>query len=129
MATLAEIQQTANTFLTNLWGIIQTKEEAYFAKNGTYFGIRWSPTEIPDDGVDVPFVLNRPSRSHIAEDVDMSAVTQVPFSLKIERHNGPEGQGYSAYVRVQKNGNVYERAQGYGFHSTTHPWARVEIGT
>ena len=110
MATLVQIRDKANAKLAELWPVLQAKQDAYFAKHGKYFGLRWSPEAVVADGVDTEFVLNRPSRAHIAEDVTWGS-EQVPFQLQVFRLNQDTPQEtYQAFIRVELlNGDKWER--------------------
>jgi hypothetical protein len=120
--TLAELRDKADTKLATLWSVLVTKEDAYFAKHGRYFGFNWSPSTEVVDGVDTDFVLNPPSRFFEAADVSFPA-TKVPFQIQIICHDGPLGKGFTATVRVKlPNGDVYMRSKGYGEHSEDRSW-------
>jgi hypothetical protein len=120
--TLAELRDKADAKLATFWGVLVTKEEAYFAKHGRYFGFNWSPSLEVVDGVDTNFVLNPPSRFFVAEDVSFPATT-APFQIQVVRHEGPQGHGFTGWVRVKlPNGDVYMRANGYGAHSEDRAW-------
>lgn len=128
--TLTELRNKANARLATLWTVIQSKEDAYFAKHGQYFGLRWSPQTPIVDGVDTDFVIQLPSRGIHPADVSFSE-PQVPFQIMIERINqkepintahrdlgqpepepiyAPTGETYKAIVRIElPNGNVWFR--------------------
>ncbi len=110
MATLAQVRTKANDRLATLWGVITAKQDAYFAKHGTYFGFNWTPSLSPLDGEDTAFSLNRPSRFHFADDVDFTGEGTAPFSIQIIRHDGAE-QGYTAFIRVNHEGTIYQRSR------------------
>ena len=127
MATLIEIRDKANAKVAILWPIIQAKEDAYFAKHGTYFGLQWSPSSPVVDGVDTDLIIDKPSRGNVLEDIDFT-IESVPFQLSIERigQNSPRntaakgeqivygdnGDTYKAWIRVQlPNGDVYMRSR------------------
>jgi hypothetical protein len=148
--TLAELRDKADAKLATFWTALVTKEEAYFAKHGRYFGFNWSPSTEVVDGVDTNFVLNPPSRFFVAEDVSFPATT-VPFQIQVIRHEGvqipdtqdgvnvsPEGvetpnvvdphkgHGFTATVRVKlPNNDVYTRSKGYGRYSEDRAWSKV----
>ena len=120
--TLAELRDKADAKLATFWSALVTKEEAYFAKHGRYFGFNWSPSTEVVDGVDTNFVLNPPSRFFVAEDVSFPATT-VPFQIQVIRHEGPLGHGFTGIVRVKlPNDDVYIRTKGYGAHSDDRAW-------
>lgn len=147
--TLAELRDKADARLATFWTALVTKEQAYFAKHGRYFGFNWSPSLEVVDGVDTDFVLNPPSRFFVAEDVVFPA-TQVPFQIQVTRHEGPQimdtqdgvvtnpqggespnmidphkGHGFTATVRVKlPNGDVYTRSKGYGRYGTDQAWTK-----
>ena len=124
--TLAELRDKADAYLATFWSVLVTKEEAYFAKHGRYFGFNWSPSTEVVDGVDTDFVLNPPSRFFEAADVSFPA-TQVPFQIQVIHHHGPQGQGFTGWVRVKlPNGDAYMRSKGYGAHSEDRAWFKYE---
>ena len=120
--TLAELKTKADAKLVTFWGVLTTKEDAYFAKHGRYFGFNWSPSMEVVDGVDTDFVLNPPSRFFEAAAVSFPATT-VPFQIQVICHDGPLGKGFTATVRVKlPNGDVYMRSKGYGAHGEDRAW-------
>jgi hypothetical protein len=149
--TLAELRDKADAKLATFWTALVTKEEAYFAKHGRYFGFNWSPSLEVVDGVDTNFVLNPPSRFFESADVSFPATT-VPFQIQVIRHEGPQimdtqdgvnigpegaetpnmidphkGHGFTATVRVKlPNDDVYTRSKGYGRYGTDQPWTKYE---
>jgi hypothetical protein len=124
--TLAELRDKADAKLATFWTALVTKEEAYFAKHGRYFGFNWSPSLEVVDGVDTDFVLNPPSRFFVAEDVSFPATT-VPFQLMVSCHHGPLGKGFEAWVKVKlPNGDIYLRSKHYGFYGEDRPWYKQE---
>jgi len=110
MATLIQVRNKANDRLTTLWSVITSKQDAYFATHGTYFGFNWTPSAPPLEGEDTTFIINRPSRFHVSEDVDFTGETTVPFSVQIIRHDGAT-QGYTAYIRINHEGTIYQRSR------------------
>ena len=127
MATLQEIRTKADTRLTQLWSVIVSKQDAYFAIHGTYFGFKWSPSLSVVDGVDTQLgEINRPSRFHVAADVSFPTDTEIPFQIMIIRHHGPAGHGFTAWVRVELlDGRVYTRSKGYGAYGEDNPWQLI----
>jgi hypothetical protein len=60
-------------------------------------------------------------------DVDFN-LPDLPFQIQAIRHEGPEGHGFTGWVRVELfNGDIYYRAKGYGFHSETIGWFKEEL--
>lgn len=133
MATLQEIRDKANTKLATLWPVIVAKEEAYFTNHGQYFGLRWSPANPVVDGVDTPFVLEKPSRGSVLADIQFD-MENLPFQIMIERLNqqpprnitpwvdltkpepaptwGASGETFKAHIRIElPNGDVYRRSR------------------
>jgi hypothetical protein len=110
MATFQQIRDKANTRLATLWSVITSKQDAYFVKHGTYFGFNWTPSAPPLDGEDTAFTINRPSRFHVAADVDFTGETAVPFAIQVIRHDGTT-QGYTAFVRINHEGTIYQRSR------------------
>jgi hypothetical protein len=112
MATFAQVRTKANDRLALLWNAITNKQDAYFQKYGTYFGLNWSPSLVPFEGADTPFTVNRPSRFHNAIDVDFSSESDVPFSLLIIRHDGAT-QGYTCTIRITHADTTYQRSRSH----------------
>lgn len=111
MATLAEIQTKANTKLQQLWDThIIPKQTAYWNKHGTFFGFNWTPSADVIDGVDTDFgEIQRPSRKHVAVDVQFPLTEQVPFQVQIMRHVS-DVHSFTAFVRVKLlDGRVFWR--------------------
>jgi hypothetical protein len=123
--TLGQLQTKANSVLATLWPVIQSKQDAYFVKHGTYFGLCWSPPTAVVDGVDTDLIMDKPSRGNVLADIDFSVIP-VPFQLSIERigQNQPQnialegqpivwgnnGDTYKAWIRVElPNGDIYMR--------------------
>lgn len=130
--TLAQLKTKANAKLVDFWTVLQAKEDAYFAKHGTYFGFNPSPATKVDDGVDTDLVIEHPQNrtGHHLEDLDFPA-TQLPFQIWVMRMNqqipintatfnlgeaeptpiyAQTGEYYHAFVRVElPNGDVYLR--------------------
>jgi hypothetical protein len=115
MATLQQIKDKADAKLVTAWGILQTKEDAYFDIHRTYFGFNWTPATEVVDGVDTTFGdLQRPSRKHVAVDVSFPTNDLVPYQIQVSRHVGESEQGYTAIVRVKLlNDDVYTRARRF----------------
>ncbi|MCK5019751.1 MAG: hypothetical protein KAS32_22020 [Candidatus Peribacteraceae bacterium] len=128
MATLKQIKDKANAKLSVFWVELSAKQDAYFAKHGKYFGFNWTPSLSVVDGVDSNFgKLQRPSKNHIAEDISFDITSKLPFQIRVIRHHGGDGHGYTAWVRVKlTNGDVYMRSKGRGAHFTNNAWFKYE---
>lgn len=113
MATLTQIRDKADTKLAQFWLALQSKQDSYFAKHGTYFGFNWTPSLAVIDGVDTQIgEINRPSRKHVAVDVQFPTTDQVPYQIQVMRSDGPAGHGYKATVKVQLNdGRIFTRTR------------------
>lgn len=127
MATLKQIRDKANAQLALFWSELTTRQDAYYAKHGTYFGFNWTPALAIEDGIDTDLgEIQRPSRKHHAVDVSFPVNTKLPFQIQVIRHVGPLGHGYTATVKVQLvDGRVYARDKGYGPHSETRQWYQI----
>lgn len=126
--TLNQLKTKADTVLLDIWTAIVNKEDAYFAKHGRYFGLNWTPATPVVDGVDTDLgELQKPSRFFDEADVSFPVNYKTPFQIQIIRHDGPEGQGYTAWARATlPNGDVYMRSKGRGAHSQDNPWFKYE---
>ena len=123
--TLQQLKTKADAALVTIWQEIVQREQAYFAKNGAYFGFNWSPKDPIIDGVDTPFVIELPSRNIIIEDVTFPSF-DVPFQIRVIRHEGPDGHGFTGWVRAElPNGDVYTRSKGFGSYGEDNAWQKV----
>lgn len=112
MATLIQIRDKANVILGDFWSVLQTKQNAYFAKHGKYFQLLVSPTVKVVDGVDQIFSKRIPNDELHQEDVDFSFGTQIPFQIQVNEWVGSDSRGYTATVRIELlDGRIFERSR------------------
>lgn len=108
--TLQELQTKANAKLATFWSLLQTKQDAYFAKHGKYFQLIVSPTNAVIDGLDSDFVATSPSDEVHQIDVDFAFAEKIPFQIRVDEWVGPSGKGYKATVLVKiPDGRIFSR--------------------
>lgn len=96
--TPQELQTKANNVLTQFWALLQTKQDAYFAKTGKYFQLLVTDSVV--DGEDTTWELRTPSDERFPTDVDFTFNSPVPFSISVDEWIG-DMAGYSAAAIVE----------------------------
>lgn len=126
--TLQQLKTKADAKLTDFWQALSAKQDAYFAKHGTYFGFNWTPSQKIVDGVDTDMgELQRPSRKHYAADVSFPITTQLPFQIQVERQHGPNGHGYTAVIRAElPDGRIFMRRRD-NLNNDTNWYEYIEL--
>lgn len=110
MATLTQIRTKANTVLADFWSVLQTKQDAYFAKHGKYFQLITSPSTLVEDGVDTTFTVIKNPTNPFNADLNFTYASPVPFQLEVHEWVGPVERGYTGFVRIKLlNGDIWQR--------------------
>lgn len=105
--TLQQLKTKANAKLTDFWGALSTKQDAYYAKHGKYFQLIVTSPVV--DGADTTFEVIHPNDEKHLADVDFDFASPIPFQIKVDEWVG-DGQGYSATAIVElPNGDKYTR--------------------
>lgn len=127
--TLEELKQKAEVALQEQVVIINSQENAYYEKHNEYFGFNWTPPIEVKDGKDTSIgELQKPSRNFIDADVFFDPNSTLPFQMRVIKHNGEEGKGYTIWVRaVLDTGEPYIRAIGFGKYHDMVEWSKEEI--
>lgn len=105
--TLAQLKTKANAKLVTFWGALQTRQDAYFAKNGKYFQLL-AGSDLTLDGADTTFSVVSPSDEVHTIDIDTAWSDTVPFQIEIHEWVG-ETLGYKGIVTVNYQGTLYRR--------------------
>jgi hypothetical protein len=105
--TLNELKTKAEPILTDFWQTLRAHEDAYFAKHGHYFQLLSSNKVV--DGVDTDLVLRVPSDAQYTMDTLQSYSSKVPFQIRVDTYDGPEGNGYVARIEAFINEKTYRR--------------------
>jgi len=107
-AQLKTIRDKADVKLAQFWQLLQTKQNAYYAKHGKYFQLLvTSPTV---DGGDTSFVLLRPNDEKYPLDVNFTINSPIPFQIEVSEWVGPDGEGYKAQVYLNlSDGRTFTR--------------------
>ena len=109
MATLKQVRDKADAKLAQFWPVLQTKQDAYYAKHGKYFQLLITGGRGVENGEEHDFVLRSPSDETHVIDVDLPWTDQVPFELRVDEWVSPNGEGYKASVWVDYQGKTYSR--------------------
>ncbi len=109
--TLAKLRDKADTKLAQLWAVLVTKEEAYYAKHGKYFQLLVTPETSVVDGVDSDFTARHPSDEPHQVDVYFAWATKIPFNIQVHEWVG-EDKGFTAIAQVElPNGRKFQRSR------------------
>lgn len=109
--TLKQLREKADAKLSEFWILLQTKQDAYFAKNGKYFQLLVTDPVV--DGVDTIWELRTPSDEKRAIDVDFQFNSPIPFQIQVDEWVG-EGNdiGYKATATVELlDGRIFKRSR------------------
>ena len=110
MATLQEIRQKADAKLATFWTLLQSKQDAYFAKRGKYFQLLITPETKVVDGIDSDFALRNPSDEKYVLDVDFPWSEKIPFQIEVHEWVSGDDKGYKAIVWIElPDGRIYTR--------------------
>lgn len=115
MATRAQIHAAVDAKLADAWGVIQTRQEAYYAVNGRYWqGLR-THAAVPIDGAEAtPDIGTRTPRDQGSPWPLAIRTASLPMALQVHCYDGPAGQGYQAIVTVQIAGRTWMRSAQVG---------------
>lgn len=110
MATLQQVRDKANTKLADIWGKLQTRQDAYFAKYGKYFQLLVTGGRDVENGEEYPFTaIPALDEAHVL-DIDTSWSELVPFEIEVHEWVGSgSDRGYKGIVTVTHNGTIYRR--------------------
>lgn len=112
MASLKEIRDKANTQLTQFWSVLQTRQDAYFAKHGKYFQLLITPENKVVDGTDNTFTLRKPNDEKNKNDVTLDFTSKIPFNIEVHDWVNKTGAGYEAIVTIELlDGRIYQRSR------------------
>lgn len=133
-ATLASTRLKVDTWLTNIWPTITSKQDTYLSTHGRYWQghLAFTLANIPNftgaqDGDAIPDNLN--SRPHyqsetIADLFPTLVGNTIPAAFLCTQYLGPHGPGYCVTIFVKFNGTVYTRSRNVGFDAwRTQDWS------
>lgn len=131
-----------NARLATVWGLLRTRQEAFFGSRGRYWqGPRTHTTrpsgDVGEDSVgdrlDVHILRNggRISEPSWAQAFPELNALPIELSLKVHAYGiGPRQaqQGFSLIAEVKRDGRVWRRVQAHGWEADdrTHGWTRLE---
>lgn len=116
--TLTQVRNRINSFLTDLWPKIVTRQNTYFTNHGRYWqGIK---TFVPDGEADTdptPDLTLKPhdqAESWQAAGFHLDLPTTLPCGFQINTYNnGADGKGWVGLVWVVHRGTTYCRTKGF----------------
>jgi len=112
--TLQELRDKADAKLVQFWQLLQTKQDAYFAKHGKYFQLLISPESPVLDGVDSDFSVRLVEENTYTADVNFSWSDKIPFQIEVDAQTDGTNHSYLASVVVVYNGQAYKRTRTSG---------------
>ena len=117
-----------NNAFADLVGRVQSCQATYFITNSRYWQGLLTPVSVPTDGADTAPVLTRhPSDQADDWTIVGSLLSTWPVNVEVFVHDGPNGKGYSVWVRAFKtNDGLYCRVDGFNVGSVyTRNWTKV----
>ena len=110
MATLKQIRDKADAQLTQFWGVLTARQDAYFTKHGEY--IQLLLTDRVVDGEDTTLEIRHHSGETHAEDIQLSFNSPISFQISVGVWGRYEERGYSATVTIELlNGRKFSRTR------------------
>lgn len=114
----------------NWWWMLD-KQLQYFELTGRFCQMQWSHETILPAGEKGEYPdgwYKHPTDQDWSWD-DLSAIRYepLPFAIKVDVYDGPNGVGFVACYRMSIDGAPWERCKNYGAESSKgHPWQPVE---
>ena len=138
MATLNQMRNAIDTFVTNHWATIVARQENFRANRGRYW--QGLPTHFV-----CPAHANNTDGSKVGDRLDEGPGDQfstwlnvfpewlselLPACVRIDVYDGPQGQGWVLTVEATHNGTTYRRSQNVGPEAhRTQEWHAVPPNT
>lgn len=124
-ATLASARAKVDTWLTNQWSTVVSKQAAYYATHNRYWqglltctstnGIPNFTTAADGDRTQDNLASKPYYQSESISDVFPTfAGTALPCAFQCDQYRGPQGDGYVVTVYVRFNGAIYTRSKSVG---------------
>jgi hypothetical protein len=109
---------------------LAARQREYREMTGRYAQMLPSHLEPPADGsAGIPdgWFKHPTDQQYSWPNLDAIRFEPMPFDIRIDVYDGPEGQGYVTCFQVQIKGSMYERCQNYGPEaSREHDWRSAE---
>lgn len=121
------LQATCDAALTTLQTAVDAYQPSYYAAHGRYWQGLMTPATVPADGALVAPDLTLKPEGQAEDWSGVSIAATLPFSVQVDRYDGPRGTGYQILVRVLDSGQLAVRSIGIGPESAwrTHDWQGV----
>lgn len=108
------LQATCNVVLTTLQTAVDAYQASYFAAHGRYWQGLMTPPTVPADGALVAPDLTLKPEGQAEDWSGVGIAATLPFSVQVDRYDGPLGPGYQILVRVTDVGRLMARSVGSG---------------
>lgn len=135
--TLVQLRNRIDTFLTNHWNVVVTRENTYASNHGgKYWQGLISHSTIPThtgavvgDSVGDQFTLTPTDQNTSWSDALPDFLTDSwPAALVIDTYDGPLGKGWVATVYVRYSGTIYFRVKAFGPDTSyDKPWTVLDV--
>lgn len=130
-----EIQDKADSIAQPVIdSIVAIQKDWVKTHKGFWQGLK-TPTVVPPDGKDTPPEKNVKPVAVTQANVDAPASwddakialpTDLPCSVEVHVHDGPEGKGFTIYTHIAVGAQTFTKATGFGPHSNTSAgWTEV----
>lgn len=113
--TPADIKNAVDARLAQLWGVIQSRQDAYFQANGRFWqGLR-THTVTPNDGNTATPTVGTRTPSDLTDPWPPAIRnTPIEMALQVDAYDGPLGKGYVGTVQVTIGGRTWQRSAQVG---------------
>ena len=122
---------TLNTEAQTVFNDISARQDIYFAANGLYFQELASVSDIPlyPASIEQNNLFSKPHyQKENWADLGLPKKSSLPFQVKVNQYQAPNGYGWQAIFTLKKGGLVYEKSQGAGVETIyrNHNWEKYE---
>jgi len=128
--TLAALRLRVDTWLTNRFSLLNSRQNAYFVSHGKYFQGLITHSALPAQttaatAVAAPdgLTFHHADRSETWQDFLPEINETLAGAIVIDVYDGPQGKGWIVTVYVRYNGTTYRRIKSVGPDTSRDaPW-------
>jgi len=112
-----EILSQIDQRIDELWPVLTKAQTEYFAMTGRYYQALWShstPPSIVSAKYPDGWYTHPTDQQYRWSDISIIKFEEMPYQMKIDVYDGPEGAGYVASYRFQEKDYVCEKSRNTG---------------
>lgn len=122
MASLSQVRNLVDNWLTARWPIIVSRQDTFFANKGRYWQGLLTHLTLPvytnvTDGASIGNNMlvettdNKESWQQLFPEL---LAVNLPAAVRCDVYNGPAGHGYAVTVYIRFNSTIYSRTENVG---------------